>query len=389
MCVNPCKIRRWVERQLGRLERQCLVSVNPCKIRRWVESKETAFKKSLEALLVKNGKLLTWREFKPLALQVSGNYNVRWLETEYHQTVGTANMVAKWHDFQANKDLYPNLKYETVGDARVRASHKKWEGVVLPIDHSWWQTHYPPNDWGCRCDAIPTDEEVTKKIPQGEPKPQFKNNPALTGKIFTHSGYENVLSKNEKNSLKITALLRLTLSNNKEIRTRAQKLFFKLPIKDQFKVVLKTKKGNVLEHLLAEHGSDYTRLKTAARELAKQGGDSMILPNIKNVENWKVFYKTFGAKPYRYKNPDLYYNKKFYEHEGYLTKNPKSALNKMFKRGLFQSSHLIIENIPSITRRDILRTIKYRIAGGKIIKEVWVLTDDGVLILIYKKTKAQ
>lgn len=35
-----------------------------------------------------------------------------------------------------------------------RPLHVKWSGMVLPLDDPWWQTHWPPNDWGCKCRVI-------------------------------------------------------------------------------------------------------------------------------------------------------------------------------------------------------------------------------------------
>lgn len=32
-----------------------------------------------------------------------------------------------------------------------RETHVAWDGLVLARDDPWWQTHYPPNDWGCHC----------------------------------------------------------------------------------------------------------------------------------------------------------------------------------------------------------------------------------------------
>lgn len=26
-----------------------------------------------------------------------------------------------------------------------------WHGIILPVDHPWWLTHFPPNGWGCEC----------------------------------------------------------------------------------------------------------------------------------------------------------------------------------------------------------------------------------------------
>lgn len=32
-----------------------------------------------------------------------------------------------------------------------RPEHLAWNGLVLRHDDPWWQTHFPPNGWGCRC----------------------------------------------------------------------------------------------------------------------------------------------------------------------------------------------------------------------------------------------
>jgi len=35
-----------------------------------------------------------------------------------------------------------------------RPLHKAWNGITLPADDPWWQTHGTPNGWGCRCYII-------------------------------------------------------------------------------------------------------------------------------------------------------------------------------------------------------------------------------------------
>ena len=32
-----------------------------------------------------------------------------------------------------------------------RIAHEELDGLCLPTDHSFWNTHYPPNGWGCQC----------------------------------------------------------------------------------------------------------------------------------------------------------------------------------------------------------------------------------------------
>jgi hypothetical protein len=32
-----------------------------------------------------------------------------------------------------------------------RPQHAAWNGLTLPVEHAFWQAHFPPNGWGCRC----------------------------------------------------------------------------------------------------------------------------------------------------------------------------------------------------------------------------------------------
>lgn len=71
----------------------------------------------------------------------------------YDNNLRTARMAGKWQQFQRTKKTRPYLTYQTAGDSRVRPQHRAWNGLVLPVDDTWWDTHYPPNDYGCRCTA--------------------------------------------------------------------------------------------------------------------------------------------------------------------------------------------------------------------------------------------
>lgn len=35
-----------------------------------------------------------------------------------------------------------------------RPLHESWDGLVLPVDHPFWDTHTAPNGWGCKCRII-------------------------------------------------------------------------------------------------------------------------------------------------------------------------------------------------------------------------------------------
>ncbi|MGH8013705.1 MAG: phage minor head protein, partial [Candidatus Binataceae bacterium] len=38
-------------------------------------------------------------------------------------------------------------------DANPRPQHLDWSGTVLRADDPWWETHWPPNGWNCKCEA--------------------------------------------------------------------------------------------------------------------------------------------------------------------------------------------------------------------------------------------
>lgn len=37
---------------------------------------------------------------------------------------------------------------------RPRPLHLSWNGLALRPDDPWWNTHYPPNGWGCQCYVV-------------------------------------------------------------------------------------------------------------------------------------------------------------------------------------------------------------------------------------------
>lgn len=56
---------------------------------------------------------------------------------------------AREREARRGRTLY--LRYVAVQDSRTRPEHLAWHGIVLPADHDFWKTHYPPNGWYCRC----------------------------------------------------------------------------------------------------------------------------------------------------------------------------------------------------------------------------------------------
>ncbi len=75
----------------------------------------------------------------------------RRLRIIYDTNIRMATAHGRWARIERLKEYMPYLRYSAVLDARTRPEHAAWHGTVLPVDHHWWKTHYPPNGWHCRC----------------------------------------------------------------------------------------------------------------------------------------------------------------------------------------------------------------------------------------------
>jgi hypothetical protein len=77
----------------------------------------------------------------------------RRLRTIFNTNLRTAYAAGQWERIQATKSALPFLLYHHTDQNHARPQHRAWgaQPVCLPVDHPWWQTHYPPNGWGCKC----------------------------------------------------------------------------------------------------------------------------------------------------------------------------------------------------------------------------------------------
>ena len=75
----------------------------------------------------------------------------RRLRIIFDTNLRTAQAAGRWERIQRVRKRRPWLRYIAVLDERTRQQHRAWHGTVLPVDDSFWSTHYPPNGWRCRC----------------------------------------------------------------------------------------------------------------------------------------------------------------------------------------------------------------------------------------------
>jgi SPP1 gp7 family putative phage head morphogenesis protein len=106
----------------------------------------TEFRKQFDKTVAKNGWDFTgkrgWRT------RTIFDTNLR----SAHAAGRWQQVVRRQRQLQArNPDEVLYLVYETAGDQRVRPQHRAWDRIIRPVDDPFWDTHYPPNGWGCRC----------------------------------------------------------------------------------------------------------------------------------------------------------------------------------------------------------------------------------------------
>ena len=77
-------------------------------------------------------------------------------EVIYSTNIRSSYATGRWAQLTDPEQLevMPYLTYRH-GDSRVpRPRHLAWDGITLPADDPWWNTHYVPNGWGCQCRII-------------------------------------------------------------------------------------------------------------------------------------------------------------------------------------------------------------------------------------------
>lgn len=134
-----------------------------------------------------DGNVRPFSQFKKNAEEIFEIYNGTWLETEYNTAVSITQSAAGWVDIERDKEALPLLQYQTVGDERVRQSHRALDNIIKPVDDPFWDEFYPPNDWNCRCIVLQLEEgEITDTEGQNfeEVRDLFRQNAAKDGFVF-------------------------------------------------------------------------------------------------------------------------------------------------------------------------------------------------------------
>lgn len=98
---------------------------------------------------------------QPIVAQLGSPWR---LETIFRTNMQSAYAAGAWQEIEAQAEIAPFLMYDAVDDFRTRPLHASWDRKVLPVKHSWWNSHYPPNGYNCRCGVIQLSAEEVEAL---------------------------------------------------------------------------------------------------------------------------------------------------------------------------------------------------------------------------------
>ena len=105
----------------------------------------------------------TFNDFKKLVAENEIILSDGYLKNVFRTNIQTAYGHGRWQQQQRNKAKRPYLMYSAIDDTRVRPSHLALNRIVLPFEHPFWLTHYPPLGFRCRCTVIALTEAQALK----------------------------------------------------------------------------------------------------------------------------------------------------------------------------------------------------------------------------------
>ena len=137
----------------GAMKDELLVDLNNA-VRKAIEKGTTLaeFRQDFDAIVQKHG----W------GYKGGRNWRTRVI---YETNLRTSYQAGRYKQMKALVHRRPYWQYKHSNFVKdPRKAHLEWDGLILKYDDDWWDTHYPPNGWGCRCTVHTLAERDMKKL---------------------------------------------------------------------------------------------------------------------------------------------------------------------------------------------------------------------------------
>jgi hypothetical protein len=319
------------------------------------------------------GNLRSFREWRELAAPIASHQVGPWLETEYSTAVLRAQQAAEWQQFEAEADVFPNLRWVPSTSVHPGADHQVFWNIIRPIHDPFWDQHRPGDRWNCKCSLEATDEKPTA-IPKGYelrgngPQAGLNENPGKTGELFAQShpyfpqtcaqcafyqGGQETQFRNAQGRCNGCTFLRSALPKSESHPTPP-------------KVEEYIRQGDTQVYCHPLHGANevannlrlaeflYSKLKTDIYLLPR------IHPDLPNAEHLRAQYLPQGVP--NGKNTDFMIGGKLFEGKSLLRIKKsgdkgkyENAIQNRIKEAKKQADNIILE-IPSFIKRETIHS---------------------------------
>ena len=142
-----------------------------------------------------------------LAGDININLPAHRLDNIFRTNIQGAYGRGRWYQQQENKVERPYLMRDGINDIRQRPAHKVLDGVVRHIDDPFWQQHYAPSGYRCRCiqRSLTKSQAEAKGITVDDDLPDVPNDEGwIGGTPAQYTGNMNKLVNDKIADLAIT-----------------------------------------------------------------------------------------------------------------------------------------------------------------------------------------
>jgi len=99
-------------------------------------------------------------------------------KTIYGTNLRTSYQAGRYKQMTAVAKTRPFWQYQHSESVRYpRPAHEGWNGLVLRWDDTWWDVHFPPNGWGCRCSVRTLSQRDLERLGKEGPDEAPKEEP--------------------------------------------------------------------------------------------------------------------------------------------------------------------------------------------------------------------
>lgn len=111
------------------------------------------------------------------------------LRTHGYQAFG----VTHYNVLQRQTDVFPWWEYDTADDEQVRSTHRALDGKIFPANSQFWIYHFPPWEWGCRCNVIARSADDVAEIEAADARKIPEARRVIKGDRLTRAENDGVL----------------------------------------------------------------------------------------------------------------------------------------------------------------------------------------------------